>query len=236
MLNDPKRPRYLQIQDQLKQRIAAGEWSPGERLPSETDLTRQMAASQGTIRKALGDLVQQNVIIRKQGSGTFLPQASLQNLTARFLRLANAKGDVIDAEHRCQVVVSDKANQEQASALRIRTDDPIWVVERLLTVHGKPSVAQRLFISQSAADLKDMPNDADLYHFLQRTVGISLVRVEDKVEAIEAPASVAWMLDCNAGEPLLRLKRKSYDAIDRVIEASDIYVCNTEDWHHVTAS
>lgn len=235
MLNDPKRPRYLQIQDQLKQRIAAGEWSPGERLPSETELTRQLAASQGTIRKALSDLVRQNMIVRKQGSGTFLPQASLQNLNARFLRLVNTDGDVIDAEHRCQAVLSETATPKLAQTLRIRKDDPVWVVERLLTVQGQPAVAQRLCISQATANLAKMPQDADLYHFLQRTVGVSLIRVEDEVSAIEAPAAVAWMLECEAGEPLLHLKRKSYDALDRIIEASDIYVCNTEDWHHVTA-
>ncbi|WP_312854541.1 GntR family transcriptional regulator [Paludibacterium denitrificans] len=64
-----KQPLYAQIKQLLTQRICAGEWSAAEALPSEWELAEQMSVSQGTVRKALTELVGEGVLYRQQGRG-----------------------------------------------------------------------------------------------------------------------------------------------------------------------
>lgn len=80
--SDPKNsivrePLYVQVHRILTQRIKDGEWSSGERIPSETDLARQMDVSVGTMRKALGWLASDGVLVRQAGHGSFV--ASFKN-------------------------------------------------------------------------------------------------------------------------------------------------------------
>jgi GntR family transcriptional regulator len=80
------RPLYLQVRDALVERIKDGRWKPGGSLPSEIDLYRDLGVSLGTLRKALGLLEAEKLIVRQPGRGTFV-----RNLKAPRGRLA-AKG------------------------------------------------------------------------------------------------------------------------------------------------
>ncbi len=80
------RPLYLQVRDALVERIKDGRWKPGGSLPSEIDLYRDLGVSLGTLRKALGLLEAEKLIVRQPGRGTFV-----RNLKAPRARLA-AKG------------------------------------------------------------------------------------------------------------------------------------------------
>ena len=64
-------PLYQQIKAMLLASLQAGEWQPGEVIPSEFELAARYEVSQGTVRKAIDELTAQNLLIRKQGKGTF---------------------------------------------------------------------------------------------------------------------------------------------------------------------
>lgn len=65
-------PKYMRLRDMLLVQIESGRWQPGARLPTETDLTRQTALSLGTVQRALRALVEDGVVVRQQGRGTFV--------------------------------------------------------------------------------------------------------------------------------------------------------------------
>ncbi len=65
-------PLYAQVKAQLIQRIQSGDWKPGELIPNEFVLAGELGVSQGTVRKALGELTADKLLLRRQGRGTFV--------------------------------------------------------------------------------------------------------------------------------------------------------------------
>jgi len=66
-------PLYRQIKDLLVESLRRGEWMPGAAIPSETELANRFQVSQGTVRKAIDELASENLLVRRQGKGTFVP-------------------------------------------------------------------------------------------------------------------------------------------------------------------
>ena len=68
------KPLYAQVREQLMRRLVDGVWLPGMLLPSEMELARQLNVSQGTVRKALDSMTADNLVLRRQGRGTYVAE------------------------------------------------------------------------------------------------------------------------------------------------------------------
>src|SRR3569623_310751 len=90
-------PLYQQIKGLILQSLQAGEWKPGAAIPSEMDLAARYRVSQGTVRKAIDELAAENLVVRRQGKGTFVATHAEQHVQYRFLRLVPDSGD-LDSE------------------------------------------------------------------------------------------------------------------------------------------
>jgi GntR family transcriptional regulator len=80
-------PLYQQIKGLILQSLQAGEWKPGELIPSEMELAARFKVSQGTVRKAIDELAAENLVMRRQGKGTFVATHAEQQVQYRFLNL-----------------------------------------------------------------------------------------------------------------------------------------------------
>ncbi len=80
-------PLYRQIKDLIVQGLQRGEWKPGEMIPSEIDLAARFQVSQGTVRKAVDELSTENLLVRRQGKGTFVATHHEPRAQFRFLRV-----------------------------------------------------------------------------------------------------------------------------------------------------
>src|SRR5437868_7695846 len=87
------RPLYEQIKMLLTNSLVAGEWKPGEAIPSEMDLAARYHVSQGTVRKAIEELAAEAILTRRQGKGTFVASHSEPSYQYRFLRLEPDSGE-----------------------------------------------------------------------------------------------------------------------------------------------
>ena len=85
-------PLYRQIKALLTQSLISGEWAPGASIPSEMDLAVRFGVSQGTVRKAIDELAAENIVVRRQGKGTFVATHTEEVVKLRFLRLVAADG------------------------------------------------------------------------------------------------------------------------------------------------
>src|SRR3954465_8635793 len=103
-------PLYQQIKGLILQSLEAGEWKPGESIPSEMDLAARFRVSQGTVRKAIDELAAENLVIRKQGKGTFVATHAEQHVQYRFLKLVPDSGDV-DSEGPAEREIVDCKRQ-----------------------------------------------------------------------------------------------------------------------------
>ncbi|MGZ5042122.1 MAG: GntR family transcriptional regulator, partial [Usitatibacter sp.] len=87
------RPLYEQIKILLTQSLVAGEWKPGEAIPSEMELASRFRVSQGTVRKAIDELASEHILVRRQGKGTYVASHSEPSYQYRFLRVTPDSGE-----------------------------------------------------------------------------------------------------------------------------------------------
>ncbi len=121
-------PLYQQIKTLILRSLQSGEWKPGEAIPSEVELATRFRVSHGTVRKAIDELAAENLLLRRQGKGTFVATHSERQVQYRFLRLKPDLGD-LDSEGPAQRHIIDcrrlRASADVARALGLRSGDQI---------------------------------------------------------------------------------------------------------------
>src|SRR6266849_10408915 len=86
------RPIYLQVRDALAERIAGGDWKPGQAIPNEGELAREFGVSPGTMRKALSLMESEHLITRQQGRGTYINDQASGALADRYCNIRGTDG------------------------------------------------------------------------------------------------------------------------------------------------
>ncbi len=218
-------PLYRQIKALILQRLEAGDWKPGEAIPSEIELASQFRVSQGTVRKAIDELGAENLVIRRQGKGTFVATHSEQQVQYRFLRLAPDVGDP-GTEGPAQRKVLEckriRATAEVAKALALRTGDSVLQARRLLSFTGVPAILEDLWLPGAA--FKGLTADrmaqypGPTYALFELEFGVRMVRAAEKLRAVAADSRQAEALGVPAGFPLLSVERIAYTYSDTPME------------------
>jgi len=114
------RPLYEQIKILLTQSLVAGEWKPGEAIPSEMDLAERFRVSQGTVRKAIDELASEHILMRRQGKGTFVASHSEPSYQYRFLRVTPDSGEKPHPKNLFFGLERGKAGGDVARALGLK--------------------------------------------------------------------------------------------------------------------
>src|SRR5579859_2251574 len=109
-------PLYQQIKGLITQALQSGEWKPGEIIPSEVDLAARFKVSQGTVRKAIDELSAENLVVRRQGKGTFVATHHEERAHFRFLRLMPDAGE---AHHPDNKIIEVKRLRAPADVARL---------------------------------------------------------------------------------------------------------------------
>ena len=116
-----------------------GEWRPGEAIPSEIDLARRFGVSQGTVRKAIDALSADNLVVRRQGKGTFVATHTEEKASNfRFLRIRRCDGEDEHPASRLIDVRRARAGAEVARRLELKAGDAVIVLRRVLEYAGEP--------------------------------------------------------------------------------------------------
>ena len=126
-------PLYRQIKSLIVQALESGEWRPGEAIPSEQELAARFGVSQGTVRKAVDELAAENVLVRKQGKGTFVVSHHDPRQFFRFLRLVPDDGSLTQPQSVPLDCWRAKAGQEAAAVTQACS-----VLPKAHTAQGSP--------------------------------------------------------------------------------------------------
>jgi GntR family transcriptional regulator len=214
---------YVRIADDLRRKIASGELSPGDEVPSEGELAELWHSSRGPIRNALGALRNEGLIETRRGRPARVAVRKAQQpaeVSVPFTRWARDIGTEPGA--RTQEVSLRRANEEKARALGVEQGDTIVQVVRLRLLDGRPTMVERLtFIEQVGRLLLDVDLDTiSISEYLDER-GFGSTDVDHYIDAIAADALDSQLLDVESGSPILRLHRVSRATDGRVFEASD---------------
>lgn len=218
-------PLYQQIKDSILHSLQAGEWKPGEAIPSEMELAARFRVSQGTVRKAIDELSAGNLLVRRQGKGTFVATHAEQHVQYRFLRLMPDAGDQT-SEGPAQRTVLEcrrlRANADVARALSLRPGDAAVQVRRVLAFGGTPTILEDLWLPGSAfkglTAAQMAGYQGPTYAMFELTFGVRMVRAEEKIKALAADEQQAELLQVPAGLPLLSVERIAYTYNDVPME------------------
>lgn len=215
-------PLYRQIKSLLVQSLDQGEWKPGEAIPSELELAARFQVSQGTVRKAIDELAAENVLLRRQGKGTFVATHNEARVRYRFLRLAPDEGEPAPAQSRILECRRTRASQDVARQLDLRAGDGVLQVRRLLSFAGVPTVLDEIWLPgnqfRGLTFERLARNEGPLYAFLETNFGVSMIRADEKLKAIVAEDDAARILEVDAGMALLQVDRVSYTYGGRPVE------------------
>ncbi|NMM11036.1 MAG: GntR family transcriptional regulator [Polaromonas sp.] len=218
-------PLYQQIKVLILKSLQTGEWKPGESIPSEMDLAARFRVSQGTVRKAIDELSAENLVMRRQGKGTFVATHAEHHVQYRFLRLMPDKGDTSSegpAERRIIDCKRQRASADIARPLTLRPGDAVLQLRRVLAFQGAPTILEDVWLP--AGPFKGLTAErlatyhGPMYALFETEFGVRMVRAEEKIRAVAADAAAAELLEVPVGEPLLSVERTAFTYNDLPME------------------
>src|SRR4051794_21947435 len=139
-------PLYQQIKALITQSLQSGEWKPGELIPSEVELANRFKVSQGTVRKAIDELASENLVVRRQGKGTFVATHHEARAQFRFLRLMPDSGEPHSADNKILEVKRLRAPAEVARLLDIKSGDSVVFIKRVQSFDSAPTIVEELWL------------------------------------------------------------------------------------------
>jgi GntR family transcriptional regulator len=215
-------PLYRQIKTLMTRSLQLGEWRPGDAIPSEIELAARFKVSQGTVRKAIDELATDNLLVRRQGKGTFVATHAEEKVQFRFLRLTPDEGEAGNLTRRFIDCRRLRPPADVARALQLRASDNAVQVRRVLSFKNQPVVLDDiwlpgvLFKGLTAERLSDYRGP--MYGLFESEFGVRMIRAEEKIRAVAADAAAAEPLALEPGAPLLSVERLALTYGDKPVE------------------
>jgi GntR family transcriptional regulator len=220
-------PLYIQIAEGLLDQIESGELSPGDRLPSERELSEQLGVNRMTLRRAFRMLEGQGLLVRRQGDGTYVAQPKIERQAGQlvpFTRGMERRGHMPGSK----VITFEKRAAEVAVAkeLGLPVSAAVYFVRRLRLLNRQPvmleqfTVPAHLFPGFEQYDL----SNRSAYDVMEKEYGVAVVRARQSLEPIVASAYEAELLGIKPGAPLMLERRLGLDENDQPVEyGKDLY-------------
>ena len=217
------KPIYLQLRDELAQRVATGEWKLSTAIPSEFDLAREFGVSSGTVRKALDLMESERLLTRKQGRGTFVNDQSANELALRFCNIRTLDGRRVAGEFRTEDLAEDRANDAECKHLSLGKHDRVRRIRRTGLNKGCAFMVED--VSLPAGLFPDLSADDGFSHIvvLAQRHGLLLGKADERISIGKAAPAIAKLLAVVAGLPILVLDRVVYTLDGRPAEWRTAY-------------
>lgn len=229
------KPLYAQVKDQLIRRLVDGVWQPGMNIPSEQELARQLNVSQGTVRKALDAMTTENLLVRRQGRGTFVAEPEDSRILFQFFKLTadNKSEDSTFPASRLLCWSQEPSSPDEAQALSIEAGSPVWRIERVRQVDGMSVITETISIAAKTLPgfeaLNEIPNN--VYQLYSSNWGITIAKADEKLKAVLSNERDSATLGCDTGVPMLLIRRIARDLEGNPVELR-CSRCLTNDMHY----
>lgn len=226
------RPLYRHVKEQLVRRIAAGVWAPGQILPSEMVIAAELGVSQGTARKALDEMTAENLLVRRQGKGTFVASHDDERVLFRFFRLTPDTGEKAFPESEAVSAAKAPASEAARLALGLAAGSETIVIQRIRLIAGSPAISETIHLPAArfpGIEADRLPNN--LYGLYATRFGVGIARASEKLKAVACPAGVARDLGIEPGAPIIEIDRLAYDLDGKPVEWR-LSLCRTDTIHY----
>lgn len=229
-------PLYIQIRESLREEISNGLYEPGQKIPSEDELANQYGVSRMTVRQGISDLIDEGILYRRHGVGTFVTQVQVERDHTRlsnFFENARAKGINPSSEVLKVEVVAAKL--KVAKSLALMEGEPVICIMTLRSANGEPVTIHEAFVPYKLFSpfLKEDLSTRHLWDFMEK-YGYRVKRAVQKLEAREAEEDLAALLKMDVGAPILYKERTVFAEDGTPVEFT--YCYNRGDRYSLTVT
>lgn len=206
-------PRYAQLQQHIRERIAAEVWQPGEAIPGEKALAQQYAVARMTVRQALEGLIREGLLVRVRGRGTYVARPHVERELSHmhgFSEDMRARGMVPSSRLLAREVLP--APPAVSAALQIAEHEPVILVQRLRLADALPLALETSYLRYALCHdvlLADLERGS-LYTFLQDQARIELLHASQELQAALPSRGEADLLRITRRQPVLVIQQTTY--------------------------
>ncbi len=221
IIRDSSQSLFSQLEEILREGIEDGIWEPGEPIPSERELSRVYEMSRMTVRKAIDRLVTAGFLYRVDGKGTFVaqPKVSYRALTLAGLREQTLK---LGYSPSTKLLGIERVlpSETVARNLKITTDKPVFLIERVVYANDIPLALHRSFIPESICPTlaKYDLNNLSLYSVLKENFSIVIQKASEMLETTLASVRESLLLGVEPGSPMFLLRITTFDNKTKPVE------------------
>lgn len=225
-------PLYVQLANEMRNNITIGKWAEGAKIPTEFELCDTFHVSRITVRKAIEELVRENLLERRKPKGTFvktsssLDQKRNYTLVKSFTNEMKELGITIETL-KVNVIVSH-ADHTIANFLKINPGEKIIILKRLRGIDKKPIVYFITYFKYESFFSLDMNDYQGSFYEYLGTLGIHITSNKEVVEAILPVKDVARILKINTSTPILRRCRFTSDKENNFYEFTECLYIGSE--------
>lgn len=232
-----ERPLYLQLVEIIKQRVIENSWQPGMKIPSENEMAREFDLSVGTVKKSLGVLVNEGVLFRRQGQGTFIASPDFSRSFIRFFRYAMTGGkpsEVPGSKILKFEVVS--ADAKVADVLKLGQEERVYQIKRVRTIQNAPFALEDLYLPYdkfNGIDEITLENQL-LYPIYSKKFSVPIIWADEYLQPETVGKDTAAILEVDGRTPVICIERIAYSYGDLPVEfRRSICVGNNFQYHIV---
>ena len=228
------KPLYRQVRESLIRRMVEGVWAPGAPLPSEMQLAAELRVSQGTVRKALDEMAAENLVVRRQGRGTFVARHDEDRILFQFFKLVSDDGVRRFPESRVLSIAKGKASEKEAQALALARGARVIRIRRMRALGGVPILVEDLVLPEALfPGLVEAGVPNNVYGLYAARYGVTVARAREKLKAVAAPAEDAAVLGVPPGTPALLIDRLAF-SLEEVPVEWRVSLCLTGTMHYLS--
>ena len=206
-------PLYKSVENHLRANIQSGVLSPGDLIPSEPQLAKLLGVSSGTVKKAIEALVQEQLLFRHQGKGTYVSSIDFNNSLFKFFSYGGQSGHPVRIHKETPKREIRPGTEKICQRLQVPCPTDMVYIERLGYRDDKPVLIEKCWwvaelvqgLENEEVHIPDL-----LYAVVVEQFDLPIVRSEESLTAEAANASIAKALDVEIGAPLVVLHRTTY--------------------------
>ncbi|MFK4333442.1 GntR family transcriptional regulator [Bacillus sp. RC240] len=208
-------PLYHQLMERLKDPIEKGHWALGDKIPSENQLMDQFGVSRNTAKKAIEELVQEGILYRIQGKGTFVAKPKLQQSLMGFYSFSKVlKEKGLNPKDIILKIEEVKPNAKIKEALQLSDDVNVIEMKRLRCAEDEPFILESSFIPKRVVtDIEQLKRvgEISLYDLFSQHFNTVVTRANEAFEPVLIRSEESEYLQTEEGRPALLLERTAYD-------------------------
>lgn len=214
-------PLYYQLKEIIKKQIESKELKPRDCLPSEREFSEKYGISRMTVRQAITELVNEGLLYRQQGKGTYVADPKIEQ---GLMQLTSFTEDMLrrglQPSAKLISVQERLADEKAANALQLGEGEQIILIKRLRLADGEPMALETAHLASASfsAILDEDLENRSLYQFLEQRFHLQLNKATQIIEPGIARPEVAKLLHIRPGDPILILERTTFDQFDQPVE------------------